>query len=738
MPKPILKILSEIKKAPNECKAPIYLTVNHASRSDYIITEFLLSSIKKIAECIKGEKEKARMPVLWLYRPDLKGNDVKSALKSNNYFFLDIDCTHEDNPAPNKVILTDIQWANIYDFLSEFDEVVFLSPTTNGGLKALFEAPNAYHARIINYLKSKIQYGDKIIDTSFGALHQTYVHPCFVEAISGKGKSILAELPEEIEITTSTPKAPKTPIPMTVSAPTTTSAPNVGAGIPDIRELRLWAETEDVDLNVVWHTTQLQNGTEESHCMVKCPYHNDTNPSAKITVINKKAFFTCFSNKCQITNKEIEMLLKKDLPKLYAQRIKNRYQLIKIEGMLYIKNDSIIERPNLASEIDLVGGTLPEFRDRTEQFIYKVERACLALAEEYEHPIPKGIYFANGLYDEEIDAFRPYGQTDIYFRHWVLNANYSPDAKNSALYDIMCDIAGEDATNDILAFCVPIVAPEQAWIVVYGSGGNGKGVFTRIIASLFRSIAQVEDLSDTNRFFAYQLLDKRLYLYDEPSVKNTSMEALKRYTNFWIEAEKKYESEKIKFLNTGRWIITCNQLPKMTETDAVKRRFRLFHFQKRYQSQFNFDSKLEALIKNKEAVDYIAYKALLAYIDRRQKNKVWLAGSPRIELSHLSTEWPSLAQWISDNVAETANRYEAVSANMIADAYCNQTGATLPKNALGNYNKSVYTTIYGVLGAKPHKMRLGTTGTPVWIPIHENCDKEDYSSLVFYKFRTSF
>jgi putative DNA primase/helicase len=123
----------------------------------------------------------------------------------------------------------------------------------------------------------------------------------------------------------------------------------------------------------------------------------------------------------------------------------------------------------------------------------------------------------------------------------------------------------------------------------FGDGSNGKGVLIKIIEALLGekncSHRSLQDL-DKNRFATADLFGKLANTYsDLKSLKLSETGNFKMIVSGdSISAERKF-SQPFTFSNHAKLIFSANEIPESDDkTDAFYRRWRIFHFDKKFQN----------------------------------------------------------------------------------------------------------------------------------------------------------
>ncbi len=242
--------------------------------------------------------------------------------------------------------------------------------------------------------------------------------------------------------------------------------------------------------------------------------------------------------------------------------MKNRiYQSLDDEGLSYIASPSSVSK--IVNQLIATAPQMPE--SDTDAFILNLK---------------------NGLLDLRSMALLPH--TPEYVSTSQSVASYIPKAECKRWKAFLDDVTKSNPElisylQEVVGYCaLTNDTSHHAAFFIYGPGGNGKGTFTRIIVCLldpevvyYASVGQI-----TGRFGGSMMIDKRLVIVDEPSMKEFQSEVFRKYVSGEpCVAEKKGVSEMIPFTPRARFIITTNEIPRYDEANnANARRFHIIPF----------------------------------------------------------------------------------------------------------------------------------------------------------------
>lgn len=204
---------------------------------------------------------------------------------------------------------------------------------------------------------------------------------------------------------------------------------------------------------------------------------------------------------------------------------------------------------------------------------------------EPQEPKPHLISFNNGIYDIENDRFTEYSP-DYFFIN-KLPVNFNTKHRKCPTVDRIFNelVAPKDVVTlfEIIAYSFYRAYPYPKLFFLYGSGGNGKTAYTKLIKRILGkdniSLVSCNDLQN-NRFASSQLHGKFCNISGEMEysmLKNTSI--LKECCGEdLINCERKFK-EPFPFTNCAKMIFLTNQVPLTADrSQAFYRRIFLLEF----------------------------------------------------------------------------------------------------------------------------------------------------------------
>jgi P4 family phage/plasmid primase-like protien len=238
--------------------------------------------------------------------------------------------------------------------------------------------------------------------------------------------------------------------------------------------------------------------------------------------------------------------------------------------------------------------------------------------EEFQTP-KKMIPFNNGIYDIEKDELLDHSpEYNFTFKY---NANYKPELKESAINELIQEIAPESKKKrkklkEILAIAIAPWKVNQKVPVFYGKGANGKNQIVKIDKKIVgtRNFHKTEAHSLQNdKFETASIMDKQVAFFDEfeDASKPGKLKALVGDSEQKVREMHK-ESYTVRTSVYG--IFAANELPNTNDnSDGFYRRWEIIDFNQKFTSiegDGNPDKmepwKLEEKYMGQESIDVFA------------------------------------------------------------------------------------------------------------------------------------
>lgn len=217
---------------------------------------------------------------------------------------------------------------------------------------------------------------------------------------------------------------------------------------------------------------------------------------------------------------------------------------------------------------------------------------------EQEDPNPNIINFKNGLVD--ISTYQSHPHTALYLSTTQIPVDYDHSAScpqwKAFILDIMDgDVEQARLLQQLAGYCLTSSTRLAKAFVLFGSGANGKSLFTRMIAKIVgaQNVSSVNLTTLNKQFGLTGIIGKKLNLIDEISGNYFESNIIKGLiSGEKMSADIKYRPEPIEFHPTTKLIFSVNELPKINDTTpGLYRRFIIIPFNRTYVS--NPDLTLE-------------------------------------------------------------------------------------------------------------------------------------------------
>ena len=199
----------------------------------------------------------------------------------------------------------------------------------------------------------------------------------------------------------------------------------------------------------------------------------------------------------------------------------------------------------------------------------------------------KRIVLANGIYDLETNRFSKTFQPEDY-HITALPVTYDKSAKATRFVKFLEEVVTNEqerkALVEFFGYCLVKDYPYALWIMVTGSGSNGKSVLLNVLKSFLGganvSGVPIQAIGETNRFAAAQLFGKLANICaDVPSKALNDTGILKSLTGRDMVSVEYKHRDMFEMMNYAKMIFSANEIPKTRdETDAFHRRARVIDF----------------------------------------------------------------------------------------------------------------------------------------------------------------
>lgn len=213
--------------------------------------------------------------------------------------------------------------------------------------------------------------------------------------------------------------------------------------------------------------------------------------------------------------------------------------------------------------------------------------------QEDENANPNILNLENGLLD--ISTFEITPHTPDYLSTVRVPVKWDPTARAPQWFGFINDITDGDIEQgkllqQIAGYCLTNdVSFQKAFIFLGYQGGNGKGIFTRILSKLVgnQNVSNLNLTTLTRDFGLAGLIGKRLNIIDEISGNYFESNIIKNIISGQpLSIPIKYEPYPYDFTPIAKHIFTINELPKINDTSqALYRRFIIIPFLRTFQGK---------------------------------------------------------------------------------------------------------------------------------------------------------
>ncbi len=216
-----------------------------------------------------------------------------------------------------------------------------------------------------------------------------------------------------------------------------------------------------------------------------------------------------------------------------------------------------------------------------------------------ENNNPNLINLKNGLLD--IRDYKLYPHTPKYLTTVQTPIEYQAEARCPQWFKFLNDVMDGDQDQikllqQIAGYCLTNdTTLQKAFIFLGHQGGNGKGVFTRILRKLVGedNVTNLKLTTITRPFGLTGLINKRLNIVDEISGNYFESDVIKSLiSGDPVTTEVKFRPQPIDFIPILKLLFTVNELPKINDTtQALYRRFIIIPWERVFQA--NPDPQLD-------------------------------------------------------------------------------------------------------------------------------------------------
>lgn len=217
-------------------------------------------------------------------------------------------------------------------------------------------------------------------------------------------------------------------------------------------------------------------------------------------------------------------------------------------------------------------------------------------SHEEENPDTKIINFRNGLLN--IDTYELHPHSPGYLSTSQIPIVYNREARSPLWFNFLNEITNGDREQQkllqqIAGYCLTNDTRYAKAFIFFGSGANGKSLFTRIVSKLVGrdNVSSLNLGTITKQFGLTGLIGKKLNIVDEISGNYFESNVIKNIVSGEkMAADVKFRPDPIEFVPVVKLIFSVNELPKINDTTpGLYRRFIIVPFERTFVSNPDLD-----------------------------------------------------------------------------------------------------------------------------------------------------
>lgn len=334
-------------------------------------------------------------------------------------------------------------------------------------------------------------------------------------------------------------------------------------------------------------------------------YELFTNPSGNIRYARRKLGHFL---------KEKGMILRKNINNPYIlDKESNGYNSIEIDDILMLLDENIFNHEDVIHTDDVI--------------------EALGFIADRRTPVYNIVKFPNCLYD--ISNFEVLKPTDEpIFTLTEVKYNYNPEAKGEKIQEFLKSSLHKEDENksdeeevtaflEMIGYLLTSGNKLNAFFIIAGIGGSGKGVATNLITHIFGTDKVggllLQELTPDNRFATAHLENKQVNIVrDSPEKPIDDTGLLKQITGYDdIPVEPKGKNKyMIPKEEVPDMILVCNNMPKFKNgfEEAIVQRVVLFEFLNRFRGTKKVNLNLEEeILAEPDNMEWLIYNGIKAY-----------------------------------------------------------------------------------------------------------------------------
>lgn len=279
-----------------------------------------------------------------------------------------------------------------------------------------------------------------------------------------------------------------------------------------------------------------------------------------------------------------------------------------------------------------------------------------SFTDAQENPDRNVINLKNGLLDIRTYEMRPH--TPDYISTSQIPIAFDREAKAPQWFKFLNDVMKQDQDQirllrQIAGYCLTTDTSLAKAFILFGSGANGKSLFTRIVSKIIgeRNVSSLSLSTITRQFGLIGLVGKKLNIIDEISGNYFESDVIKGIiSGEKLTADVKYRPEPLEFVPFAKILFSVNELPKINDTTpGLYRRFTIVPFEVSFLN--NPDTHLES--KLSEELPGILNWAIEGLRDLRTEGKFTETNKNKEAMRSFKTENSPISEFFQ-------NMYEVV------------------------------------------------------------------------------
>lgn len=364
-------------------------------------------------------------------------------------------------------------------------------------------------------------------------------------------------------------------------------------------------------------------------------YFRNTNP--KLT--EKKQFNT--------SDKIYVLFTKVDVPVRYARQQLGHY--LREKGMILrerINNPYFLDKKSNgynSVEVDDIVKALDKKIFNNMDVVHTDDvKSALGFIGDRRKPQYNIVKFPNCLYD--IENFKVITKTEKpIFTLTEVKYNYNPNAKGPKMSNFLKSSLKQNGDSEeelekrvtgfleMIGYILTSGNPLNAFFIIAGIRGAGKGVTTNIITAIFGfnkvGGIQLQELTPDNRFATAHLESKQVNIVRDSSkkpIEDTGMiKSITGYDDVPVEPKGK-DKYMIPKEEVPDMIVVCNNFPKFKDgiDEAVVQRVVMFEFLNKFRGTDKQNKNLlKEILADEEEMEWLIYNGIKAYKDMIESEK---------------------------------------------------------------------------------------------------------------------